>query len=235
VTDGARAPGFEVIAAEETPLGLIWLRERALASEPGGVVAEISLDHEFLMSSATTDSERALASRAVALHGGAALQALVGGLGLGATAHELLRSPRVASVRVVELLQPILDWHAQGLVPLAAELRADARFAVERGDVYLRLLAEPRGLYDLILVDVDHSPEERLGPTSESFYAAESLARAKRQLAPAGVFGVWSYAESARFEAELRAVFAEVRAERIAFANALDGVREENWLYFGRG
>ena len=64
MTDGTRAQGFEVIAAEETPLGLIWLRERALASEPGGVVAEISLDHEFLMSSATTDSERALSSRA---------------------------------------------------------------------------------------------------------------------------------------------------------------------------
>jgi spermidine synthase len=235
VTDGARAQGFEVIAAEETPLGLIWLRERALASEPGGVVAEISLDHEFLMSSATTDSERALSSRAIALHGGGALRALVGGLGLGATARELLRSPRIASVCVVELLQPILDWHAQGLVPLAAELRADPRFAVERGDVYLRLLAEPRERYDLILVDVDHSPEERLGPTSESFYAAASLARAKRQLAPAGVLGVWSYTESPRFEAELRAAFADVRAEPIAFANALDGVREENWLYFGRG
>jgi spermidine synthase len=235
VTDGARAPGFEVIAAEETPLGLIWLRERALASEPGGVVAEISLDHEFLMSSATTDSERALASRAIALHGGSALNALVGGLGLGATAHELLRSTRVASVRVVELLQPILDWHARGLVPLAAELRADARFTVERGDVYSRLLAQPRELYDLILVDVDHSPEERLGPASESFYAAESLARAKGQLAPAGVLGVWSYAESPRFAEELRAVFDDVREERIAFANAFDGVREENWLYFGRG
>jgi hypothetical protein len=25
-----------------------------------------------------------------------------------------------------------------------------------------------------------------------------------------------------------------VQVERIAFANALDGAREQNWLYFGR-
>lgn len=226
---------FEVLAAEPTPIGLIWLRQRQLASAPGGIVAEISLDHEFLMSSETTDSERALSTRGLALHGGAELRALVGGLGLGATAHELLRSRRVARVTVVELLQPILDWHARDLVPLARALRDDPRFRAERDDVYLRLLAAPSEAYDLILIDVDHSPDERLGPTSESFYAAASLALAKRHLAPGGVFGVWSYAASPRFEQELRAVFDEVQAERVAFTNALDGVREENWLYFARG
>ncbi|MBM4384400.1 MAG: spermidine synthase [Deltaproteobacteria bacterium] len=218
---------FEVLAAEETEIGLIWLRDRAGA-------VELSLDHEFLMSSATTASERALASRAVALHGGPALRTLVGGLGLGATAHELLASPRVASVRVVELLAPVLDWHSRGLVPLACELRADARFSAERGDAYALLLAEPTSHYDLILVDVDHSPEERLGPSSDSFYAAENLAVAKRWLAPGGVLGVWSFAASPRFEAELRAVFADVQVERIAFANGVDARSEENWLYFAR-
>ena len=46
---------------------------------------------------------------------------------------------------------------------------------------------------------------------------------------------MWSYAEAPRFEAELRAVFADVQAECIAFENGVDGVREENWLYFARG
>jgi spermidine synthase len=230
VNDGGDAAAFEVLAAEETELGLIWLRER------GGAV-EISLDHEFLMSSATTDSERALSSCALAWHGGDALHALVGGLGLGATAHELLRSPRVASVRVVELLEPVLRWHAEGLVPLAAQLRSDARFAAERGDVYARLLAEPSSTerFDLVLIDVDHSPDERLGPSSASFYAAASLARARRHLAPGGVLGVWSYAPAPRFEAELARVFGVVRAESVAFRNALDGVHEENWVVLARG
>lgn len=226
---------FEVIAAEETPIGLIWLRHRRFAGAPGGFVAEISLDHEFLMSSETTASERALSSSALALHGGTALRALVGGLGLGATAHELLRSPRVAQLLVIELLQPVIDWHARGHVPLAAELRADARFAVERDDVYARLVAAPSALYDLILIDVDHSPDERLGPTSASFYASASIGLARRHLAPRGVFGVWSYAESPRFEETLRGVFAEVRVERVAFANAVDAAAETNWLYLARG
>lgn len=225
--------GFEVLAAEPTELGLVWLRER---TTPAGRAVEISLDHVFLMSSATSESERALAARGVALHGGSALRALVGGLGLGATAHELLRSPRVAHVRVIELLQPVLDWHARDLVPLAAALRADARFGVERGDVYASLLAEPRTAerWDLILIDVDHSPDDRLGPSSAAFHAGAGLARARRHLAPGGVLGIWSYAESPRFAAELRSAFREVRVERIAFANALDGAREQNWLYFGR-
>jgi len=225
---------FEVIDAAATELGLIWLRERRLASAANRAVVEISLDHEFLMSSETTASERALAARAIALHGGEQLRTLVGGLGLGATAHELLGSPRVAGVRVTELLQPILDWHARDLVPLARELRADARFRAERGDVYRQLQGAASDRYDLILIDVDHSPEERLGPSSASFYAASSLARARRHLASGGVFGVWSYAESPRFERELRAAFGEVLVECVAFANALDGVREENWLYFAR-
>lgn len=231
---GASALDFEVLAAEPTELGLLWLRER---TTPTGHAFEISLDHAFLMSSATTDSERALAARAVALHGGTALRALVGGLGLGATAHELLRSPHVAAVHVVELLQPVLDWHARGLVPLARALRADARFVAERGDVYARLLAEPPAgeRWDLVLIDVDHSPDDPLGPRSDAFHAATGLARARRHLAPGGVLGVWSYAESPRFAAELRSAFREVRAERSHFANALDGVREQNWLYFGRG
>jgi spermidine synthase len=224
-----------VLAAEPTELGLLWLRRRWPCGGEADAATEISLDHEFLMSSATTASERALASRALELHGGARLHALVGGLGLGATTHELLRSPRLASVCAVELLQPILDWHARGLVPLARELREDARYRALRGDVYRRLLDPPGERYDLILIDVDHSPEERLGPASDGFYTGPSLARAKRHLAPAGVFGVWSYAASPQFESELRGAFREVRAERLAFENSLDGVREQNWLYFARG
>jgi spermidine synthase len=204
---------FEVIAAEETPLGLIWLRQRRSASDPGGVALEISLDHQFLMSSATTASERALSEQALARHPGTGLRALVGGLGLGATAHELLRSPRVARVCVVELLQPIIDWLERGQIPLAGELRSDARFAVERDDVYARLLGPPAALHDLILIDVDHSPDERLGPSSASFYAAESLG----------------------FEQALRAVFSEVHVLRSEFANGVDGVLETNWVYLARG
>ncbi len=49
---------LEILAYEETPLGPLCLRRRELLSEPGTFVTEVTLNHEFLMSSYNTDSER---------------------------------------------------------------------------------------------------------------------------------------------------------------------------------
>jgi spermidine synthase len=160
---------------------------------------------------------------------------LVGGLGLGYTAHAVLESPRVARVEVVEYLAPVIGWLEAGLVPLAAELKRDPRLAIAQGDVYARLAQESDERWDAILVDVDHSPEEPLGRESESFYREPGLARARRHLAPGGVFGVWSYAESPRFADALARVFGEVRVERVRFENRLFGEEETNVLFLARG
>jgi spermidine synthase len=225
---------LEILAYEESPLGMICLRQRELLSQPGTLVTEITLDHEFLMSSYNTASERALASRALELHTGTDLTVLVGGLGLGYTVREVLKSDRVARVEAVEFLPQVIDWLERGLLPLSEELRADARFAVDRGDVYARLAGTSQELQDLVLVDVDHSPDERLAEANGSFYTQEGLARARRHLAPGGVLGVWSYAESAPFGEALRAVFREVRVEPVRFENPVVDDEETNWLYFAR-
>lgn len=229
------APEFEIVAAEPSPIGMICLRRRESSADPGGFVTEITLDHRFLMSSAVTDSERALAFHALAMHEGRGLHVLVGGLGLGYTAREALRSERVARVDVVEFLPPVIDWLARGLVPLAAELQADARFAVTEGDVYQRLANPPARRYDLILIDVDNSPDEQLGNANASFYTKAGLTLAKQHLAEAGVLAVWSYADSATFERALRRVFREVRVEPVHFENGVVGETETNWLFFARG
>jgi spermidine synthase len=228
------ASDIEFLACEESPIGMICLRRRSFPGESRPVVTEITLDNQFLMSSENTESERALSSLALEMHAGTGLRVLVGGLGLGYTAHEALRCERVARVAVVELLAPVIDWLAKGLVPLAPELNADPRLTVEEGDVYLRLSQPPQELHDLILVDVDHSPEERLGPSNASFYSAEGLALAKRCLAPGGVLGVWSYAESSPFADALRAVFREVRVESRSFENRVVPGEETNWLFLAR-
>ena len=225
----------DYLAVEESPLGLVCLRQTPIAGEPGAVSTEITIDHQFLMSSANTASERALADRALALHGGEDLCVLVGGLGLGYTAHAVLASPRVARLEVVEYLEPVIGWLRAGRLPLSAELTADPRFAVAHGDVYGRLAAEPAERFDLILIDVDHSPDEPLGRESDSFYGEAGLARARRHLAPGGVFGVWSYAESPQFTAALARVFAETWTLPVQFANRLMGDEETNWLFFARG
>jgi spermidine synthase len=228
-------PEFEIVAYESSPIGMICLRRRESSVAPSGFVTEITLDHRFLMSSAVTDSERALAFHALAMHEGRTLQVLVGGLGLGYTAREALRSERVARVDVVEFLPPVIDWLARGLLPLAAELQADPRFAVIEGDVYHRLATLPARRYDVILIDVDNSPDEQLGDANASFYNEAGLTLAKRHLAEDGVLGVWSYADSATFEKALGRVFREVRVEPVHFENGVVGESETNWLFFARG
>ncbi len=226
---------LEILAYEPSHLGMICLRQRELLSEPGTVVTEITLDHQFLMSSYNTASERALARYALEMHQGKDLEVLVGGLGLGYTAREVLGSCRVAQTEVVEFLPPLIDWFGKGLVPLADELKADSRLTVVEGDVYARLSVSPRRTYDLILVDVDHSPDEHLGDGNASFYTEDGLGLAKKHLAPEGVLGVWSYAESSQFADALRMVFSEVRIESVSFENRVVGEEETNWLFFARG
>lgn len=225
---------LDVLAYEPSPIGMIGLRRRELASQPGKVVTEITLDHTLLMSSCNSASERALSSHALDLHPGPQLDVLVGGLGLGYTALEVLRSPRVARLEVVEFLPQVIDWFERGLLPLAAELDPDSRFEVSCGDVYGRLAATPGRRHDLVLVDVDHSPDEPLDSASDAFYTAAGLEQVKRHLNPDGVLGVWSYAESPVFEATLRRVFSEVHVQPSTFENQLIGEEETNWLYFAR-
>jgi len=210
---------LEILFYELSPLGLLCLRRRELLSQPGTIVTEVTLNHEFLMSSLYTDSERALARTAMQMHEGEDLRVLVGGLGLGYTAHETLLSDRVARVEVVELLSQVIDWLANGLMPLSSELRDERRLVVTQGDVYRRLAGPADDLFDVILIDVDHSPEERLGEGSISFYTTPGLLAARRHLAADGVLAVWSYAESSPFANALRTVFQQVLVEPVTYNN----------------
>jgi spermidine synthase len=224
---------LEILAYEETPLGPLCLRRRELLSEPGTIVTEVTLNHEFLMSSYNTDSERAISNRSVELHGGRNLKTLVGGLGLGYTANELLSHENVASVEVVEYLQPVIDWLRGGLVPLSSALNAVTHLRLTAGDVYQRLLGQPHDLFDLIVIDVDHSPHDQLGEADHTFYTQQGLAAAKLHLREGGLLAVWSYAENSSFSDALRSTFNQVHVEPIKTLNTLVGHEQTDWLFFG--
>ena len=94
------------------------------------------------------------------------------------------------------------------------------------------MLAEPaRRRFDLILVDVDHSPDERLGGHNAGFYTKSGLELARQHLASDGVLGVWSYAESSPFLDALRSVFGRVDVELVTFENLIIEETETNWLF----
>ncbi|MBA2246074.1 MAG: spermidine synthase [Gemmatimonadetes bacterium] len=225
---------LEILAYEDSPLGPLCLRRRELLSAPGTVVTEVTLNHAFLMSSYNTASERALARIALEMHAGTELRVLVGGLGLGYTAHAALASARVANVEVVEFLPQVIEWLEHDLVPLSPVLKADERLTTVRGDIYARLAAAPGEKFDLILIDVDHAPDDQLSRTSDFFYTKEGLMLASRHLAADGILGVWSYAESSPFARALREVFREVRIEPVTFFNELIDEETTDWLFFAR-
>jgi spermidine synthase len=225
---------IEILAYESTPLGPLCLRRRRLLADPATVVTEVTLNYEFLMSSYHTASERALASVALDSVEGCDVQVLVGGLGLGYTTSEVLSSDRVGRVDVVELLPQVIDWLDRGLIPLAESLNGERRLHVSSGDVYERLWQPPARPFDVILIDVDHSPEDRLDDGNDSFYTEAGLRRARRHLAPNGVLGVWSYAENSPFADALRNVFAEVRIEPVTFVNTHVDETMTDWLFFAR-
>ncbi|HUG39559.1 MAG TPA: hypothetical protein VMM12_03685 [Longimicrobiales bacterium] len=225
---------LEILAYEDSPLGPLCLRRRELLSMPGTVVTEVTLNHEFLMSSHYTVSETALAALALDMHQGSGLRVLVGGLGLGYTAHAALESPRVDELVVIELLPQVVGWLERGLLPLSGELRGDPRFRTEIGDFFQRMQGRPEERFDLILVDIDHAPDHHLDRANAPFYTNEGLASARAHLAPRGVLAVWSSARSPDFVDGLEAVFDEVRAAPVTFFNALVHEETTDWIFLAR-
>ena len=228
------APLFEVLDFQDTELGELCLRRRELLSRPGMIITEVTLDHGFLMSSYHTESERRLAELALEMHEGKALSVLVGGLGLGYTAQAALASNRVARVEVVELLEPVIAWLEKGWLPTEAALASDPRLEVVQGDVYARLLGPAREQFDLILIDVDHAPDEPLDSSSGAFYTGQGLAAVSQHLNPGGVLSVWSTDPSPAFEQKLASAFERVDVEVVRWWNDLIDVDKEDTLFTAR-
>ncbi|WP_106401736.1 spermidine synthase [Actinocorallia populi] len=232
---------FEELAYEPTPKGDISLRRRR---DPvlGADVFEIKLDEDFLMSSLFTAGEVALAELALAQLPGERLDVVVGGLGLGYTARAVLDDPRVRSMIVVEALGEVIDWHERGLIPLGAELTADPRCRLVRGDFFAMVEAgdgfDPQDgdrSFDAVIVDIDHAPGHVLHPGHAAFYRPEGLRRLSARLRPGGVFALWSNDPPEEdFIAVLAEVFVEPHARVVAFPNHLQGGEATNTVYLAR-
>ncbi len=124
---------FEELDYCPTPIGGLSLRRRR-EHKLDVDVFEIMLGEEYLMSSLFTVSEIALARLGLAGLDGDKLDVVVGGLGLGYTANAVLENANVASLVVVEVLEPVIQWHEKGLLPLGRVLTTDPRCRIVQGD-----------------------------------------------------------------------------------------------------
>jgi spermidine synthase len=222
-------------------LGLVSLRRRVEPSL-GVDVYEVKLGEEYLMSSLFTVAEIELARLGLGELTGDSLDVVVGGLGLGYTARAVLDDSRVRSLVVVEALGPVIDWHEQGLLPDAAGLTSDPRTRLVRGDFFAMLDGEagfdpatPGRRFDVVLVDIDHSPRHVLHPSHAAFYTPTGLRRLQLRLEPGGVFALWSDdPPDGEFTAVLAEVFDDTRAHVVAFPNHLTGGESANTVYVAR-
>jgi len=224
-----------VLEHAHTEIGTIYL-ERRESSGTSGVVYQIQINGQLLMSSIAPVSERRLSTSGLLLRGGDdEVRVLVGGLGLGHTAEAALASPRVTSVRVVEKMDFVLDWMNGGLLPLSELLCDNDRVEIVKGDIYEELLAPPKEKYDLILVDVDHAPDDPLSPASLPFYTVEGQTQVAAHLNPYGVIGIWSAHDNEAFAEAMAHVYSATEREDVCWESPDEpGATLHDVLFFGR-
>lgn len=116
---------------------------------------------------------------------------LVGGLGFGRTAANVLASvgPN-AEVLVCERLQTVVDLMRGQLAHLSPGVLDDPRLTLVRDDV-AAVIARERML-DMILLDVDNGPNWASFRSNDRLYGPQGLQKARLALRQGGSYIVWS-------------------------------------------
>lgn len=241
-------PRFEELDFRPTPLGDLILRRRLMPSLDNLEVYEVILGDAYLMSSLFTEVEQALSRLGLAaakegLGDGDKLEVVVGGLGLGYTARAALEEPRVESLLVVDYLEPVIEWHEKGMVPLGPVLTGDPRCRLVHGDFFELALSETAGFdpleadrrFHAVLLDIDHSPANLLHQRHAGFYDAAGLRKLADKIHSGGVFALWSDdpPESSFMEA-LNSVFTRCESFVVPFENPHLDQMSESTVYVAR-
>jgi spermidine synthase len=125
------------------------------------------------------------------LRGRAAPHVLIGGYGMGFTLRAGLAADAKARFTVIELVPEIVRWAREPMAELTAGCLDDPRVTVVEGDV-ARSIADARGAYDAILLDVDNGPDGLTAAGNDRLYSARGLDAARAALTPGGILAVWS-------------------------------------------
>ena len=230
---------FKELDFQQTHLGDISLRRRSELRLNGMVLYEVLLNDEFLMSSLFTEAEEQLARLGLATLEEQNLDVVVGGLGLGYTAAAALENSNVKTLKVIEVMQPVINWHQEGLVPLGNKLISDQRCNFVHADFFQWAASDisssvlrSKQIYHAILLDIDHSPGHWLNEGNSSFYTKPGLARLLDKLHPGGLFGLWSNdPPDDEFIGLLDNVFDSTETHTISFPNPYNDSEASNTIY----
>jgi spermidine synthase len=219
------------VARATSDRGEVVLRRRHDPDDPSApAVLELRVNGVFVMDTqeCSTEVELARATLAEVEH---PARVLVGGLGLGFTAHEVLADRRVERLVVAELEEALVQWFRDGTIADAVPgpHLADERLVIACASVQ-QVVAEARdAAYDLVLLDVDNGPDFLVHEDNAEIYRADFLGEVARVLAPGGVAAVWSASRSSDLEQAMESVFGDARTVRLPVS--LQGRDEAYWLH----
>jgi spermidine synthase len=221
------------VARAESERGEIVLRERrdSDAPEQAPAVLELRVNGVFVMDTLETGSEKGLATAALK-QVEKPRNVVVGGLGLGFTMHEVLADQRVEKLVVVEIEDALVQWMRDGTVPHGPAYLADQRLTVMTADIRVAMAEATPAAYDLVLLDIDNGPGFLVYAENEAVYQRTFLEQTRSALRPGGALVIWSAAESADLNEQMREVFGNVVA--IPYDVTLQSRDEHYWLYLSR-
>ncbi len=232
---------FEELDYQPTPLGDISLRRRTEPRLDNTLIYEVKLGDEFLMSSLFVEAEEQLSTlgldKLIANGHSESLDVVVGGLGLGYTALTALQYDNVTTLRTIDVMQAVISWHQQGLLPIGDVLASSAKSTLVHADFFAVATDDQVGILNdrpvhAILLDIDHSPSHWLNEGNSGFYNVDSLTRMRNKIVSGGVFGLWSNEmPDAEFTSLLLKVFKEVDEHVVSFANPYSGGESINSVY----
>lgn len=192
---------------------IILERVRDLVLRTAGPHYEIISNGVFLMDTRNGESERLLARAALDLLPGRRPSILIGGLGIGFTLEEAVRTKDTGPITVVELEPAIIAWHSTHLRRYTAHALTDPRVHLVQADL-LTYLADPPGpdtRHEAICLDIDNGPDWTVSDANQTLYRPQGLDLIQRRLTPDGVLSVWSAAPSTAFDNLLRQRFKTVQ------------------------
>jgi spermidine synthase len=216
---------YAEIARATTSRGEVVLRSR---QEQTGLVLELRVNGVFVMDTQETTTEQALATTALELVEDPR-NVLVGGLGMGYTAHALLGDVRVERVDVVEIEGALITWMRDGTVAHGPSLLADQRIRIVEADIATAVQEVHEPTYDLVLLDVDNGPGQLVHQQNAQVYETAFLEHCRDILSPGGILVIWSADRDRRLGDRLRQVFGGC-LER-SFPVVLQQRETEYWLY----
>ena len=140
---------------------------------------------------------------------------------------------------MVDALEPVIEWHRRGLVPLGQKLTGDPRTRILHADFFALAQStdgfdsdQPGHKFHAVLLDIDHSPRELLHPRNAAFYEADGLRALAAHLHPGGVFALWSDdPPDEEFLGLLGRAFATARAHIVTFPNPLTESESASTVY----